>query len=145
MYQGELEEISDLACIWIYLQTHRTDNQACLVFEQWCRKQTHFMVFFSIIVKACLLFINYIFVHSTVNGEIQRWMGDTEVCLYSVMCMLNMFSDKQMFWRIWKNSRIASSGLSPLPALTWTFITLYLYLTKWFYLFWDLHICQQHM
>lgn len=49
----------------------------------------------------------------------------------------SVFSQTGMFWRIGTNSSIVSSGLSPLPALTWTFITLYLFLTKWFYLFWD--------
>lgn len=59
-----------------------------------------------------------------------------------------VFSQTGLFRRIGTNSSIVSSGVSPLPALTWTFITLYLFLTKWFYLFWDpqmRHICEQHM
>lgn len=89
-------------------------------------------------VRACLLFFRYIFCALYCKcGDIKVYGRYWKVFIFSSVHVEYVFRQKGMFWRIGTNSGIVSSGLSPLPALTWTFITLYLFLTKWFYLFWD--------
>lgn len=91
-------------CIRLYSQTYHTDNGACLVFRQWCRKQSYLMEYdfsflFSTMFKACLASVYSIYIFCalyckcralTVCGRLRS------VFIFSSV-KLNMLSVKQ--WR----------------------------------------------